>query len=871
VNSNLNPSDPRPLIAIFLLAALVALDRFLSRLRVDHLLATAASLAPLALGALAITSALVTHRFFATRRALRSRRAVAVVPADEFEADTERVLGFAAQLAASERRVAGWVDRRASAIRIRLASDGEGRMAYLLEVPERAALALRIALESFEGAEVRPAEEVLGEPEPRGRGRRTALRAELVLDGPSVEPLARPGTRPDPLQPFAAAIGRLGKGESAEVCVDLLPASGRRAARLHRRLRREARRIHGVRQDWGALLTGEERRPGRLDPDQQIERRLAVEAIDRKLRGSGELFEAQILLRCEAPSKARAKVAMSSLLAAVRPMGERNFLKVSGLPVPGLAFVGSDLPLRRARFDRRYRSGLFRPARKTILSARELAGLLKPPTVHCGERGVLRSGALLSPPPDLPTYETGAANKGLIPLGKVATESGERIVGVRAADTFFTYVAGRSRYGKTETAIAQFVHLARSGHGGLFLDPHGDALERIEPYLADVDPGRIVRIDLGPGSSSASQPGWNLFELGGGAGESEARVEAVVDAFASALEWGERSTRAINLTTQAASALAAIASRLQDPELAPTIFQLPTLLSNEKWREAVQPFLPRDERGFWTDRFPLLAPEAITPLTNMVDRLRRSTQIRTLLGQSRGTYRVREAMDEGRIVLACPGAGGTRERLVANLLLFDLLHASRGRAELPPEKRKPFWVFLDEVQSYDGAASGNLAALLEQSAKFGLRAVLLNQNPERLSAATLNALTTNRSHLLATTVNSRAAGLLAKEWGGRPSPAALTKLERYRFIAQVTHRGSLSAPFALGGVQVEDAIGPPPAGRTPKEEGATPGRSAAEVASHLEDLDDRILAALQSKNGEGKPGDEDDGPGQLEVPGDPGE
>jgi hypothetical protein len=279
----------------------------------------------------------------------------------------------------------------------------------------------------------------------------------------------------------------------------------------------------------------------------------------------------------------------------------------------------------------------------------------------------------------------------------------------------------------------------------------------------------------------------------------------------------------------------------------------------------VLPYLPRDERGFWTDRFSLLAPEAITPLTNMVDRLRRSTQIRTLLGQSRGTYRVREAMDEGRIVLACPGAGGTRERLVANLLLFDLLHAARGRAELPPAERKPFWVFLDEVQSYDGAASGNLAALLEQSAKFGLRAVLLNQNPERLSAATLNALTTNRSHLLATTVNSHAAGLLAKEWGGRPSPAALTKLERYRFIAQVTHRGSLSAPFALGGVRVEDALGEPPAKRSAEETAATPGRSAAEVAAHLEDLDDRILAALEAAGGEG--GAEDpDSEGAVTVP-----
>jgi hypothetical protein len=170
------------------------------------------------------------------------------------------------------------------------------------------------------------------------------------------------------------------------------------------------------------------------------------------------------------------------------------------------------------------------------------------------------------------------------------------------------------------------------------------------------------------------------------------------------------------------------------------------------------------------------------------------------------------------------------------------------------------------VQSYDGAASGNLAALLEQSAKFGLRAVLLNQNPDRLSAATLNALTTNRSHLLATTVNSHAAGLLAKEWGGRPSPAALTKLERYRFIAQVTHRGSLSTPFALGGVRVEDALGEPPAERSAEETDATPGRSAADVAAHLEDLDDRILAALGAAGGEGSADDPDHPEGAVSVP-----
>ena len=844
--SKSNRSDPRPMLAIFAAAVLIALWRLLSNLPVDQLLALARSLAPLALGALAIASTLATHRFLATRRTLCSRRAVAIVPADEFDAEPEAVLRFAAQLADTERRVAGWIDRPASAIRIRLTADAEGQLVYLLEVPERSSEALRTALRTFEGVEERPAEEVLADAESQSGGR-AMLRTELVLERPSVEPLARLGPKPDPLQPFAAAIGRVGSEGMASVCIDLLPASGHRARRLRRRLRREARRLHGEGSDWSELLSGEPNRRSRPDPDQQVERRGAVQAVDAKLRDSGELFEAQILLRCEAPTSGQAKMAMKGLLAAFRPLAGRNFLRASGLPVPGLAFLGSDIPLRRGSFDRRFATGHFRPARKSILTARELAGFLKPPTVHCGERGVLRSGALLSPPPELPTFDE--RRRDLIPLGKVAAETGERIVGVQVEDTFFTYIAGRSRYGKTETALAQFVHLVRADHGGLFLDPHGDALERVEPYLADIDPGRIVRIDLGPGSSPAAQPGWNLFELGAGAGESEGRVEAVVDAFASALEWGERSTRAINLTTQAASALAAIAQRLE-ADLAPTIFQIPTLLSDEEWREAVLPLLPRADQRFWTDRFPLLASEAITPVTNMVDRLRASGSITALLGQSRSTYRVREAMDEGRIVLACPGAGGTRDRLIANLLLFDLLHAARGRAELAPEDRKPFWVFLDEVQSYDGAASGNLAALLEQSAKFGLRAVLLNQNPERLSAATLNALTTNRSHLLASTLNSHAASLLTKEWGGQPSPAALTRLPRYRFVAQATFRGSLSSPFALGGVQVEEVCKKPDAVAPTGCEGRR-HLGAGDVRAHVDSLDDRILAALRSGGARG--------------------
>lgn len=493
-----------------------------------------------------------------------------------------------------------------------------------------------------------------------------------------------------------------------------------------------------------------------------------------------------------------------------------------------------------------------------MVSAREIAGFLKPPTVHCSSEAVLRSGALLSPAPKLPAF-SGQAD--LVPLGRVASEEGERIVGARLADTFFSYCAGRSRYGKTELAVAQFLHLVRSGHGGLFLDPHEDALGRIKRHLTDPEVReRVIEIDLAGRGAARRQPAWNLFELGGE--DPEGRVEAVVDAFASALRWDERNTRAVNLTTQAAQALAHV-GRVVPAELAPTIFQLPTLLSDEEWREACLPHLPSTSRRFWSDRFPRLAEEAITPVTNLIDRLRASTPITALLGQSRSSYRIREAMDRGQIVLACPGSGGTRDRLIANLLVFDLLHAAKGRAELAPERRRPFFVFLDEVQTYDGASSGNLAALLEQTAKYGIRAFLLNQNPERLTPATLNAVTTNRSHLLTTALNARAAGLIAKEWAGEPDPAAITRLPRYRFLAQVTNRGEASKPFLLGGVQVEELLGeghPERTGELDEAIDRTAGRRAAEEAlAHLETLDQRILEALRRGGSAGSAGGEGDG------------
>jgi hypothetical protein len=803
-----------------------------------------------------IVSVGVAARVVASRRSLASRVRLVVLAPDSFDPSPDAVLRCAAQLSRVRRLVGGWLDPRARAVRVLLDTDPEGRMRYSLSVPERALPAVRAALGAYDRVQAR-----VVDPDPtpsRLRPGRQVVRAELRLARPSSEPLAQLPLQPDPLQSFAQVLARLNHehGDRAEIAVDLLPTVPATRRRLRRRLLKQARRLEG-----GVMGDGPDPRAGlgggrpvgRRRPAEMVEQRAVRDELSAKLVQAEPLFRLQILIRASSPERGSAVSCLHGLLGCFDAMQGANSLRVIGVRLMGLAFAGSDLPGRRAWFDRRMDTGLFRPGRKDYVTAREFAGFLKPPTVHCAAPEVLRLGPAVYPAPRaLPTF-TG--QPGLIPLGRVESEDGERRVGLRAEDSFFSYIAGRSRWGKTELALNQFLHIVRSGHGGLILDPHLDAVKRVkacltEPHIAE----RIIELDLVGPRSRDGQPGWNLFAARGLDPEAaERRVEAIVDSFASALQWGERNNRALTLTTQAAGALIELAAVLPDG-LQPTIFQMPTLLGNPDWLAAALPYLSPARRQFFAERFPRLSEEAITPVTNLIDRLRSSTQLAALLGSQSSSYDIRRAMDERKIVLACPGAGGAKDKLVACLLVFDMLHAAKGRANVTPDQRPPFHLFLDEVQTYDGAAGGNLAALLEQTAKYGVRATLLNQNPERLTKQTLNALTTNRSHLITTALDAHAAGLIAREWGADPPASAITGLPRWRFIAQVTHKGALTSPFMFSGESIQDSYAtsyqPEKVAEIQPAIDAASGRaSAAETITQLDTLDQRIREHLEARQG----------------------
>jgi hypothetical protein len=141
-----------------------------------------------------------------------------------------------------------------------------------------------------------------------------------------------------------------------------------------------------------------------------------------------------------------------------------------------------------------------------------------------------------------------------------------------------------------------------------------------------------------------------------------------------------------------------------------------------------------------------------------------------------------------------------------------------------------------------------LAALLEQTAKYGVRAFLFNQNPERLTAPTWNAVSTNRSHLATTTLNAKGAALLARELGS-VEPPVITRLARYTYLTSVTLAGAASPPFLVHGAALEDLY--PDAherDERPALEAAIDRRIArrpvAETLRALDEHDQRIHDAL---------------------------
>ncbi|MEU0214112.1 ATP/GTP-binding protein [Streptomyces sp. NPDC006265] len=660
-------------------------------------------------------------------------------------------------------------------------------------------------------------------------------RAELALALPDHLALREVPLTPDPLEALANAVAdvREDLGESADVVLDLVPVAPNRVGSRRRRLLAQARRnpsdgpaIPGMPHqrnnrfgfDLGAVMSeiatemkgnqGGGARQRQHHQQQRTHRVADMKAAMGKLApGAEPVFSMQLLVRTCARDEYRARMLLDQVLAALEPWSGDNHLRPVGLHL-GVTRVRSDHWLYRGKFDRRFETGLFVPRRHSWVTAQEIAGLLKPPTKHNNAPNITRSGGVVPPPPAaLPTW-TG--QQGLLPLGWVSKSGGgERLAGVPLKYLLFALFLGKSGFGKTEMSLVQAIALAHNGFGVLFLDPHGDGWTRARPYLAHKElADRIWEIDLTSPELDKMVGSWNPLSMERRR-ESEIPdvVQYIVTGFAAALNWSDSAGRAKTILTRSVESLVYLswhASRAGRPDLAPTVFQIRTILTDAVWRNKMLPYLPKDIRDFWRNVFPSYSKEATPVVTNIIERLSSSNAIKAFLGSSRSTYDIRHAMDSGKIVFVCPAGTGDVDRIISSLLIYDLFRAGLSRRDTDPSERRDFFTFIDELTSVDGASKGTLAQITEQLRKYRVKLLAMTQMAQRLTPTTRQGLLQNLSILSTTASDVDEATLVTRRWGKKVLPETITQLNRYHYVMSVTLDGGQTDPFRVRGASVED-------------------------------------------------------------------
>lgn len=677
-------------------------------------------------------------------------------------------------------------------------------------------------------------------------------RMEAFLALPDDRPLRQvPSDKGEPLDGIALACAQAREGERVGVMLGCLPQH-------HRALRGDA---GSSSHPWVAAFrdlalgnggTGQRMRDER-DPVEVSTARWEVREQASKLTAPGVVLAVQLLIRAESPVPARAWHLAQEAAAGLAVWSGENQWRARRVR-----------PWQRRSFDYRWATGAFAPRRRQLVTIPEVDGMLRPPGAKC-LAPVVRSMTGLVGPASLPSYDGHPA--GVLPLGWRTTPDGVQRVGVNKDDTLFTFLVGGSGRGKTETALNMAIALVRQGEGVWYLDPHGDALDRMKPYICEQHVAdRFVEINLAV--ERATSPTWNLLGMAREveqygrnlthpkvAAALERRQSSLVASFSAAVGWDEKNTRAKSLTEFATRSLLELSVKVP-AEVAPTVFQFLPLLSDDAWRDRVLPHLTPPVQAYWRNRFPKLSSEAITPVTNLVDRMSQSAAVVGLLGASVSTFNPRASIDAGQVVLLCPNANESVQPIVANLMLYGLRSAILSRNDVRPEDRVPVWAFLDEAQSYDSASAGTLADLLEQARKFGLHATIMCQSPTtpRLSEATRQALVTNRSHLLAANLDTKGAQWMANQMGHDLNPAAIANLPSFHLVCSTLNRGETTAPYEVRGYPVHELWAncrrsdaevqalQRRAGRVVEH------RSVEATVLHAATLSDRLLAALEGSS-----------------------
>jgi hypothetical protein len=191
------------------------------------------------------------------------------------------------------------------------------------------------------------------------------------------------------------------------------------------------------------------------------------------------------------------------------------------------------------------------------------------------------------------------------------------------------------------------------------------------------------------------------------------------------------------------------------------------LLTDKKFRAGVITYIDDPvvknfwvtEFASWNDKF---AAEAVAPVLNKVGAFTANPMIRNIIGQPKSTFNIRKIMDEGKILIVNLSRGLMGEDnagILGAMMVTKIQLAAMGRADMPMEQRRPFYLYVDEFQNF---ATDSFATILSEARKYGLNLTVANQYISQMSEEVRNAVFGNVGTIICFRISPDDAPFLQK-------------------------------------------------------------------------------------------------------------
>jgi len=361
--------------------------------------------------------------------------------------------------------------------------------------------------------------------------------------------------------------------------------------------------------------------------------------------------------------------------------------------------------------------------------------------------------------------------------------------GIKQSDRLLhTYIIGKTGTGKSSLLEVMARQDIAAGRGFALIDPHGDLVDRVRAAIPESLQDRVVYLD----APNPSQPfGYNPLR--------RVRADWIPLAASGILEtfrklwpnaWGVRMEHVFR------NSLFVLLER--DGSTLPDVLRL--YADKGFRRAAVAKCTNEVVRNFWKHEFenypPRLQAEAVGPIQNKLGAFLADPRLYRILVEPAHDIHFRTLMDEERILLVNLSKGQIGEDaalVLGGLVVSTIGLAAFSRANLSPEVRRPFHLYVDEFQSFTTLSFVNMMSELR---KYGVGLTLANQYLNQLEPDLRHAVLGNAGTLISFRVGPEDALVLEREFQPVFGIEDLLNLANRDLYLKLMIDGAPSKPFS---------------------------------------------------------------------------